>query len=151
MNDVDFPAWMGQMQRRTEAALARHLPRADVLPEQLHEAMRYATLGGGKRVRALLAHAAGAVTDAAPDRVDVVASAVELIHAYSLVHDDMPCMDNDVLRRGKPTAHGTSVSAKPPPCWRAMPCRHWPFNCSPRIFNCSPRTASPKTRTTNSR
>lgn len=105
MNDVDFPAWMGQMQRRTEAALARHLPRADVLPEQLHEAMRYATLGGGKRVRALLAHAAGAVTDAAPDRVDVVASAVELIHAYSLVHDDMPCMDNDVLRRGKPTVH----------------------------------------------
>lgn len=105
MSDVDFPTWMSQIRRRTEVALAHHLPRGDVLPERLHEAMRYATLGGGKRVRALLAHAAGEVTGAALDRVDVVASAVELVHAYSLAHDDMPCMDNDVLRRGKPTLH----------------------------------------------
>lgn len=105
MNDIEFPAWMSQIQRRTEAALAQHLPSADILPERLHEAMRYATLGGGKRVRALLAHAAGDVTAAVPDRLDIVACAVEFIHAYSLVHDDMPCMDNDVLRRGKPTLH----------------------------------------------
>lgn len=105
MNDLDFASWMSQIQRRTEVALEHHLPRTDVLPEQLHEAMRYATLGGGKRVRALLAHAAGEVTEAASERVDIVASSIELIHAYSLVHDDMPCMDNDVLRRGKPTVH----------------------------------------------
>ncbi|MBL8445619.1 MAG: polyprenyl synthetase family protein [Zoogloeaceae bacterium] len=105
MNDLDFASWMSQIQRRTEVALEQHLPRTDVLPEQLHEAMRYATLGGGKRVRALLAHAAGEITEAAPERVDIVASSIELIHAYSLVHDDMPCMDNDVLRRGKPTVH----------------------------------------------
>jgi farnesyl diphosphate synthase len=67
--------------------------------------MRYAALGGGKRVRALLAHAAGELTGAAADSLDRVACAVELIHAYSLVHDDMPCMDDDVLRRGKPTVH----------------------------------------------
>jgi farnesyl diphosphate synthase len=67
--------------------------------------MRYATLEGGKRVRPLLAFAAGAVTGAAADRLDIVACAVEMIHAYSLVHDDLPCMDNDVLRRGKPTVH----------------------------------------------
>ena len=67
--------------------------------------MRYAVLGGGKRVRPLLAFAAGEAAGAAPERLDAVACAVELIHAYSLVHDDMPCMDDDVLRRGKPTVH----------------------------------------------
>ena len=72
---------------------------------ELVEAMRYATLGGGKRMRPLLAYAAGELTQAAPDAVDGVAAAVEMIHAYSLVHDDLPCMDNDVLRRGKPTCH----------------------------------------------
>src|SRR5690606_12950842 len=66
---------------------------------------RYAVLGGGKRVRALLAHAAGELVDAPVARIDRAACAVELIHAYSLVHDDMPCMDNDVLRRSKPTVH----------------------------------------------
>jgi farnesyl diphosphate synthase len=67
--------------------------------------MRYAVLGGGKRVRPLLAYAAGELTGADPDRVDAPAAAVELIHAYSLIHDDLPCMDDDVLRRGKPTCH----------------------------------------------
>jgi farnesyl diphosphate synthase len=67
--------------------------------------MRYAVLGAGKRVRPLLAYAAGELVAADPARVDMVASAVELIHAYSLVHDDMPCMDDDELRRGKPTVH----------------------------------------------
>src|SRR6185437_14876184 len=65
----------------------------------------YATLEGGKRVRPLLAFAAGEVSSAAPERLEIAAAAVELIHAYSLVHDDLPCMDDDVLRRGKPTVH----------------------------------------------
>ena len=67
--------------------------------------MRYAVLGGGKRVRPLLVFAAGEVTGADHDRLDIAASAVECIHAYSLVHDDMPCMDDDVWRRGRPTVH----------------------------------------------
>src|SRR5438093_4793909 len=96
---------MGEVQARMESALSRLLPPAHVAPARLHEAMRYAALGAGKRVRPLLAFAAGEVAGAAPERLEVVAAAVELIHAYSLVHDDLPCMDNDVLRRGKPTVH----------------------------------------------
>jgi farnesyl diphosphate synthase len=72
---------------------------------RLHEAMRYAVLGGGKRVRPLLVYAAGEISQASPEVLDGSACAVELIHAYSLVHDDLPCMDNDDLRRGKPTVH----------------------------------------------
>ncbi len=96
---------MGEVQARMESALSRLLPPAHVAPARLHEAMRYAALGGGKRVRPLLSFAAGEVSDAAPERLEVAAAAVELIHAYSLVHDDLPCMDDDVLRRGKPTLH----------------------------------------------
>jgi farnesyl diphosphate synthase len=88
-----------------ESALARLLPAPALAPVRLHEAMRYASLGGGKRVRPLLTFAAGAVSGASPERLEVAAVAVELLHAYSLVHDDMPCMDDDVLRRGKPTVH----------------------------------------------
>ena len=100
-----FAEWMAATQDRVETALASHLPAADSIPARLHDAMRYATLGGGKRVRPLLACAAGELTGAAPERLDIVACAVELIHAYSLVHDDLPCMDDDVLRRGRPTCH----------------------------------------------
>jgi farnesyl diphosphate synthase len=96
---------MAAIQARVETALARALPAADHEPRRLHAAMRYAVLGGGKRVRPLLAFAAGEATGAAPERLDAVACAVELVHAYSLVHDDLPCMDDDVLRRGKPTVH----------------------------------------------
>jgi farnesyl diphosphate synthase len=103
--ESDFQAWMGAIQARMEAALVRLLPATHIAPTRLHEAMRYASLEGGKRVRPLLAFAAGEVTQALPERLEVVAAAVELIHAYSLVHDDLPCMDNDVLRRGKPTVH----------------------------------------------
>ena len=88
-----------------ENVLARLLPAAHVAPARLHEAMRYATLEGGKRVRPLLVFAAGEVSGAAPERLEIAAAAVELTHAYSLVHDDLPCMDDDVLRRGKPTVH----------------------------------------------
>ncbi len=88
-----------------ENVLAGWLPPASITPQRLHEAMRYAVLGGGKRVRPLLAFAAGEVTGANTEHVQHAAAAVELIHAYSLVHDDMPAMDNDALRRGKPTVH----------------------------------------------
>ncbi len=100
-----FADWMHAVQAHIESTLARLLPPAEAIPARLHEAMRYASLGGGKRVRPLLAFAAGELTGAAPERVEIVASAVELIHAYSLVHDDLPCMDDDVLRRGRPTCH----------------------------------------------
>ena len=100
-----FKEWMGQIQQHTEVALEALLPQACIAPQRLHEAMRYAVLGGGKRVRPLLVHAAGELTGAPLKSLHHVACAVELIHAYSLVHDDMPCMDNDVLRRGKPTVH----------------------------------------------
>ena len=96
---------MGGVQARMEHVLGRVLPAANVAPARLHEAMRYATLEGGKRVRPLLAFAAGEVSGAPQERVEIAAAAVEMIHAYSLVHDDMPCMDDDVLRRGKPTVH----------------------------------------------
>lgn len=100
-----FPEWMRAVQARTEAALARALPPDEAIPARLHQAMRYATLGGGKRVRPLLTFAAGEITGAPAERLDTAACAVEMIHAYSLVHDDLPCMDNDVLRRGRPTCH----------------------------------------------
>ena len=96
---------MTAVQARIETALERCLPAREQAPQRLHEAMRYAVLGGGKRIRPLLAFAAGAATGAAEERVERVACAVEMIHAYSLVHDDMPCMDDDVLRRGRPTVH----------------------------------------------
>jgi len=96
---------MAAIQARTEDALGRWLPAPDVAPQRLHQAMRYAVLGGGKRVRPLLCHATGELAGAHPEHLDVTACAVELIHAYSLVHDDLPAMDNDVLRRGKPTCH----------------------------------------------
>jgi farnesyl diphosphate synthase len=102
---IPFSAWMGSVQTRIEHALARLLPTAAISPARLHDAMRYATLEGGKRVRPLLCFGAGEVASAAPERLEVASCAVEMIHAYSLVHDDLPCMDDDVLRRGKPTVH----------------------------------------------
>ena len=102
---ADFQSWIAAHQARFEEVLRGLLPRAEIAPQRLHEAMRYAVLDGGKRVRPLLAFAAGELAGAEQARVDVAAAAVELIHAYSLVHDDMPCMDDDVLRRGKPTCH----------------------------------------------
>jgi farnesyl diphosphate synthase len=103
--ETDFQSWMGGVQARMEAALSRLLPAGQIAPARLHEAMRYATLEGGKRVRPLLAFAAGEVSGASAERLEIAAAAVEMIHAYSLVHDDLPCMDDDVLRRGKPTVH----------------------------------------------
>ena len=103
--DLAWEVWSRERSRRIESVLDRALAGADGPPPRLHDAMRYAALGGGKRVRALLAYAGGELAGADPDDVDGAAAAVELIHAYSLVHDDLPCMDDDVLRRGKPSCH----------------------------------------------
>lgn len=100
-----FADWMRAVQQQVEAALARSLPPAESIPARLHQAMRYANLGGGKRIRPLLTFAAGELTNASLQRLETAAIAVELIHNYSLVHDDLPCMDNDALRRGRPTCH----------------------------------------------
>ncbi|WP_024303247.1 polyprenyl synthetase family protein [Pseudogulbenkiania sp. MAI-1] len=105
MANDDFIGWMTGIQQTMEDALARFLPNPDTAPQRLHEAMRYSTLDGGKRVRPLLVHAAGELVGAQPEHLARIGAAVEMIHAYSLVHDDMPCMDDDVLRRGKPTCH----------------------------------------------
>ena len=100
-----FPDWMRAVQAQVEAALSAALPPAEAIPARLHQAMRYVTLGGGKRVRPLLAFAAGELSGATAERLRTVACAVEMIHVYSLVHDDLPCMDDDTLRRGRPTCH----------------------------------------------
>ncbi|ODS97318.1 MAG: geranyl transferase [Lautropia sp. SCN 69-89] len=102
---MPFERWLASRGQRTEHALERVLPPAATHPARLHEAMRYAVLGGGKRVRPLLVHAAGEAGGAPASALDCAACAVELVHAYSLVHDDLPCMDDDVLRRGRPTVH----------------------------------------------
>ena len=109
----NFGDWQKQQQAATEVALDRYLPAADGDGDgdaasgsnTLHAAMRYAVLGGGKRVRPLLVQAAGELFDADAGCLMRAACAIEMMHAYSLVHDDMPCMDDDALRRGKPTVH----------------------------------------------
>lgn len=98
-----FAAWQAAQLARVEQALDEWMPAQ--APAGLGEVMRYAVQGGGKRLRPLLALAACEAVEGAPQAALRAACAVELIHAYSLVHDDMPCMDNDVLRRGKPTVH----------------------------------------------
>ena len=103
MKPGDFDPWMRSELQAVEAALELHV-RADA-PADLGEAMRYGVLDGGKRLRPLLVLAAAQAVDGHREAALRAACAVELIHAYSLIHDDMPCMDNDVLRRGKPTVH----------------------------------------------
>ena len=104
--DLAFAVWAQERQRRIEEVLDRCACGAPTASRaRLVEAMRYAVLGGGKRMRPLLAYAAGELVEASPDVVDAPAAAVEMIHAYSLAHDDLPCMDDDILRRGKPTCH----------------------------------------------
>jgi len=104
-SDPPFLDWTVQRQASVERALERLIEGCGAQPPRLLDAMRYAALDGGKRIRPLLVYAAGELSEASEPALDLAASAVELIHAYSLVHDDLPCMDNDVLRRGKPTVH----------------------------------------------
>jgi farnesyl diphosphate synthase len=101
----DFSSWAKIKQTRIEQVLDEALPTENQEPKKLHNAMRYSALGGGKRVRALLCYAAAELCNTDIAVADAAAAAVELIHAYSLVHDDMPCMDDDDLRRGKPSCH----------------------------------------------
>jgi len=98
---ADIAAW----RERFEEVLLRHLPSEQREPGALHRAMRYATLAGGKRFRPLLVYATGQVVGLRLEQLDPIAAAIEFIHAYSLVHDDLPAMDNDDLRRGQPTCH----------------------------------------------
>ena len=111
-----FPELLGRYGARVRERLDRWLPAASIQPGRLHEAMRYAVLGDGKRLRPTLVYASGQALGAPMEVLDGPACAVELIHAYSLVHDDLPAMDDDDLRRGRPTCHrefddGTAVLA----------------------------------------
>lgn len=99
------PASLFALVERIDAVLARALPLKGTEPDELVRAMRYAALGGGKRIRPMLVYAAGIGLGAPLDLLDAPACAVEFVHAYSLVHDDLPAMDDDVLRRGQPTCH----------------------------------------------
>jgi farnesyl diphosphate synthase len=103
--EFDLGAYVVACRQRVEAALAGWLPADEHQPRRLHAAMRYAALGAGKRVRPVLVYAAGAALGLPPGQLDAPAGAVELIHAYSLVHDDLPAMDDDELRRGRKTCH----------------------------------------------
>ena len=100
-----FGAQLESWRQRMERALAARLPEATVVPARLHEAMRYSVLGGGKRIRPALLFATARAVGLSEDEVEAAACAVELVHVYSLVHDDLPAMDNDDLRRGRPTCH----------------------------------------------
>ena len=101
----EFDAQMESWRLRMERALAARLPDPAIVPQRLHEAMRYSALGGGKRIRPALLFATARTLGLAEDEVEAAACAIEIVHVYSLVHDDLPAMDDDDLRRGRPTCH----------------------------------------------
>jgi geranylgeranyl diphosphate synthase, type II len=105
IDQAEFEALLIEYQQRVNQALEKWLPSEDLNPESLHQAMRYSVLGSGKRVRPILVYATASALNIPLERVDGVAAAVEIIHAYSLIHDDLPAMDDDDLRRGRPTCH----------------------------------------------
>lgn len=102
---IDNSSYLNRCQSRIEVALQRHLPSLQRLPLELHEAMHYSVMTPGKRIRPLLVYAAGHAFGAPPETLDKAACAVEFIHVFSLIHDDLPTMDDDDLRRGLPTCH----------------------------------------------
>ena len=102
---IDFPAWLTATQAQAETAVERYLPTTSTGQDTLHEAMSYVSVGGGKRFRPLLVAAAARLGAADAEALSQAMAAIEYVHVYSLVHDDMPEMDNDSLRRGKPTCH----------------------------------------------
>src|ERR1700681_3001775 len=97
--------YMAAEQKDVDAALNRWVPREDQNPATIHRAMRYSLFAGGKRIRPLLAIAAAEAVSEPPAGIESAACALELIHTYSLIHDDLPALDNDDLRRGRPTCH----------------------------------------------
>lgn len=105
MKPLNFKAWQTKVQAQTEMALNRFLPSETQSPEILHQAMRYAATGGGKRLRAMLVTAAAELGRYNDTALSQAIAAIEMIHAYSLIHDDLPCMDDDDMRRGKPSCH----------------------------------------------
>lgn len=105
MSDTQLTQFLAACGQRIETALEAWLPPEQAPPAKLHRAMRYAVLGGGKRVRPTLVYATAAAVGLTPGEVNAIACAVEMIHAYSLIHDDLPAMDDDDLRRGRPTCH----------------------------------------------
>ncbi|MEI6458347.1 MAG: farnesyl diphosphate synthase [Pseudomonadota bacterium] len=102
---TDWARMLARFRAQSEAALDARLPAADSVPTRLHAAIRYATLGGGKRIRPALVYATGELLGVATEPLDAAAAAVEMIHAYSLIHDDLPAMDDDDWRRGRATCH----------------------------------------------
>jgi farnesyl diphosphate synthase len=105
MAESPLASMLAEYRERIENNLVRWLPPAATHPAPLHEAMHYAALGGGKRIRPILVYAGGLAVGASRESLDIPACAVELIHAYSLIHDDLPAMDDDDIRRGKPSCH----------------------------------------------
>lgn len=105
MSGIHLESYIALRKRDVEEALSRHLPPEHEPPSLMHQAMRYAVFSGGKRLRAVLCMAAAEAVGASAESALVPAAAVELLHTYTLVHDDLPCMDDDDLRRGKPTVH----------------------------------------------
>ena len=102
---TELNEFLNACSQRVEAHLDHHLPATHLNPKNLHRAMRYSSLGSGKRVRPALVFATGDALQIEANRLDSIAAAVELMHCYSLIHDDLPAMDDDDLRRGKPTCH----------------------------------------------
>ncbi len=102
---AELAEFLDDVRRQTDATLERIVPRSDVEPRRLHEAIRWSLFAGGKRVRPAIVFAVGQTFDAASDDLSATAAAIEMIHTYSLIHDDLPAMDDDDLRRGKATCH----------------------------------------------
>lgn len=107
MTATDFPAFYEQQRQRVEQALNEWLPPEDQKPAELNEAMRYSVFNGGKRLRGVLVLEAGQLGDSDPSVLEALSAVIEMIHAYSLIHDDLPAMDDDDYRRGKPSNHKT--------------------------------------------
>jgi geranylgeranyl diphosphate synthase type II len=105
IEQAEFHRLLSEYKQRVDSALDKWLPDADLNPVNLHQAMRYSVLGSGKRVRPALVYATASTLGVPLQRVDGIAAAIEIIHAYSLIHDDLPAMDDDDLRRGRPTCH----------------------------------------------
>jgi geranylgeranyl pyrophosphate synthase len=137
---TDVNALAAGWRERAETALERWLPNAETQPGELHAAMRYAALSGGKRIRPLLVYASGRAIGIEERALDGAAAAVEIIHAYSLIHDDLPAMDDDDLRRGRPTCHKAFDEATAILAGDAMQALAFHILASDPALPCSPAT-----------
>jgi farnesyl diphosphate synthase len=140
MIEPRLQSFLDDCRTRVEAALDARLPSADIQPRLLHRAMRYAVLGGGKRIRPALTYGAGLAIGLDPELLNAPACALELIHAYSLVHDDLPAMDDDDLRRGRPTCHRAFDEATAILAGDAMQALAFHILASDPALPCSPAT-----------